>query len=137
MVLLITTTLDINKEILPLIYSYAISESKQAWLDFLLSFRECFIDNIEDISDKVRQELEHLTIISDRGKGLVPAVAEVLLKAYHYHCTQYLAENVGRDHGKKIEKLFREVCLIGKKPKFNIILDQIESILAPARIYID
>jgi hypothetical protein len=35
MVLLIATTLGANEEILPIMYGYAMSESKQTWTDFL------------------------------------------------------------------------------------------------------
>jgi hypothetical protein len=136
LVLLILTTLDANEEILPLMWGFARSESKESWLDFLHGFREYFLDNL-DTTEKERADFEHLTIISDRAKGLVLAIAEVLPKAFHYHCTQHLAENVGNEFGKKIERTFRAACLAETRAKFKDFLDQIESLSAPARRYLD
>lgn len=136
LVLLVLTTLDANEEILPLMWGFARNESKEPWLDFLHSFREYFRDNL-DSTEKEHDDFEHLTIISDRAKGLVLAVAEVFLKAIHYHCTQHLAENVGNEFGRKIEKIFRAACLVESKAKFRAFFDQIESLSVPARHYLD
>jgi hypothetical protein len=135
LVLLIVTTLDANENTLPLMWGFAHSESKESWTNFLYGFREYFLDSITD-SEK-RDYFERLSIVSDRGKGLVPAVAEVLPKAFHYHCTQHLAANIGTEFGKKIEKIFRAGCLVDGMGKFRVCLDQIESLSAPARHYID
>lgn len=136
LVLLILTTLDANEEILLLMWGFARNESKESWLSFLQGFRQYFLDNL-DTTEKERDNFEHLTIVSDRAKGLVPAVGEVLPKAFHYHCTQHLAENVGNEFGKKVEKIFRATCLVETKAKFKASLDQIESLSAPARYYLD
>ena len=40
-------------------------------------------------------------IVSDRAKGLVPAVAGVLPEAFHYHCTQHLVENFEKNWEEK------------------------------------
>lgn len=136
LVLLVLTTLDANEEILPLIWGFARNESKESWLDFLHGFREYFLDNL-DTTEKERDDFEHLTIVSDRVKGLVLAIAEVLPKAFHYHCTQHLAENVGNEFRKRIERIFRAACLVETKAKFKAFLNQIESLSAPTRHYLD
>lgn len=136
LVLLAVTTLDSNEEILPLMWGFARSESKESWLDFLRGFREYFLDSL-DTTEKERNDFEYLTIVSDRAKGLVPAVSEAFPKAFHYHCTQHLAENVGNEFGRKVEKVFRAACLVNTKAKFKACLDQVESLSAPARRYLE
>jgi len=136
LILLIATTLDANEEILPLMWGFTRNESKESWLEFLYNFRAFFLGQVEP-SEEERQGFETLTIISDRGKGLAPATAEVFPQAFHYHCTQHLAENVGGEHGKKIEKLFRDAAQVETNGQFESILDKIESLSASARHYID
>ena len=135
LVLLIVTTLDANENTLPLMWGVAKEESLKSWTNFLYGFREFFMDGIAD--DEKRDFYEHLTVISDRGKGLVPAVTEVLPEAFHYHCVQHLAANVGTEFGKKAERLFRAACLVDSESKFRRQLDQIEAISPAARHYID
>ena len=121
LVLLILTTLDANEEILPLMWGFARNESKESWLDFLHSFREYFLDNL-DATEKKREDFGHLTIVSDRARGLVPAVAEVLPEAFLYHCTQHLAENVRNELGRRIERAFRAACQMETKAKFRALI---------------
>jgi hypothetical protein len=135
LVLLIISTFDANENILPLMFGFYENESKDSWREFLYGFREYFIDNIGD--DDARDYFQHLTIISDRAKGLMPAVGEVFPKAFHYYCTQHLAENVGNEFGKKVEKLFRAASLVERQHHFRELLDKIESLSTPARCYID
>ena len=136
LVLLVATTLDSNEEILPLMWGLAKSESSDSWLEFLRAFREYFLKN-PVTSEQDREAFEYLTIISDRAKGLIPAVAQVFPKAFHYHCTQHLAENVGNEHGRKIEKIFRAGCQVESKTEFRTCLDQVESLSATARQYLN
>lgn len=105
LVLLVITTLDSNEEILPLMWGFARSESKESWLNFLRGFREYFLDSL-DTTEKERSDFEYLTIVSDWAKGLVPAVSEIFPKAFYYYCTQYLTENVGNEFRKKVERIF-------------------------------
>lgn len=136
LVLLLITTLDANENSLPLMWGYFKTESTESWLHFLSGFRRHFIESI--IGDpQAREDFEHLTIVSDRGKGLVPAVAQLLPKAFHYHCTQHLAANVGNEFGKKIEKIFRAACQVDSQRKFKQHLDEIEAINATARFYVN
>jgi hypothetical protein len=136
LVLLILTTLDANEEILPLMWGFARNESKEPWLDFLHGFREYFLGNL-NTAEKERDDFEHLIIVSDRAKGLVPAIADVFPKAFHYHCTQHLAENDGNEFGRKIERIFRAAYLVETKAKLKACFDQIEALSAPARHYLD
>lgn len=83
---------------------FARSKSKEPWLDFLRGFRGYFLNNLKT-SEKERNEVEYLTVISDQAKGLVLAILEVFPKAFYYYCTQYLGENVGHKFGRKAEKI--------------------------------
>ena len=135
LILLILTTLDSNENVLPLIWGYAKSESLDSWIHFLTGFKEHFLDTITD--DVRRESFQHLICVSDRGKGLVPAVTQVLPKAHHYHCTQHLAANVGNEFGKEIEKLFRAACQVESPRQFKVHLDKIEGLSAQACQYVD
>jgi hypothetical protein len=135
LILLIITTLDANENTLPLMWGFATSESTESWTNFLKYFRQFFIDSVPDIEE--RESYEYLTIVSDRAKGLVPAVSEVLPKAFQYHCTQHLSANVGTEFGKNCEKLFRAACLVESRAQFKDYLDQIQSCSVPAREYVD
>ncbi|KAL5400301.1 hypothetical protein PMIN04_013212, partial [Paraphaeosphaeria minitans] len=64
-------------------------------------------------------------------------IVEVFPQAFHYHCTQHLAENVRNEFGKKIERIFRAACQVETKARFKACFDQIESLSAPARHYLD
>lgn len=135
LVLLIVTTLDANENTLPLMWGFAKNETIESWTQFLSYFREFFLDSIPE--EEKRASFEYLTVISDRGKGLAPAVTSILPKAFHYHCTQHLAANVGNAFGKNVEKLFRAACLVDSSASFRTRLDQIEATSASARHYVD
>lgn len=66
-------------------WGFARSKSKELWRDFLYSFREYFLDNLDTI-DKERDDFEYLAIVSDRAKGLVLAIVEVFPKSFYYYC---------------------------------------------------
>ncbi|PSN59271.1 hypothetical protein BS50DRAFT_641103 [Corynespora cassiicola Philippines] len=80
------------------------SKCIESWLDFLGGFRKRVLKNF-DTTEREREDFDHLTIVSDRAKGLIPAVVKVLPKAFHYHYTQHLAENVKQEFGRKVEKI--------------------------------
>src|SRR5579871_4917125 len=80
-----------------------------------------------------------LSIISDRQKGLLPAIEELSIVDWtikHYYCTQHLASNVKEKFGTAIEKLFRRACQVSTRQEFNKILQDIRQIKQSAFDYI-
>lgn len=131
-VILVATTLDPDEQILILAWAVVPSESEYWWETFLTNFFRVYSYECEDRS--------HLSVISDRAKGIVPALAKTTpryLELWHYYCTQHLAENVSKHYGKEIEKLFRAACQVPTTRQFQDYLHQIEAINTDARRYID
>lgn len=78
-------------------------------------------------------------IISDRGKGLDPAIAKFFPEpyAFHYYCTQHLAENVKERFSTEIESLFRQLMQVPTISEHASIISKIFEISAAAVTYID
>jgi hypothetical protein len=131
-VILVATTLDPDEQILMLAWAVVPSESEFWWETFLTNFFKVYPYRCEETC--------HLSVISDRAKGLVPALEKATpryLELWHYYCTQHLAENVSKHYGKRVEKLFRAACQVPTTRQFQDYLHQIEAINADARQYID
>lgn len=84
MILLAITALDGNNKTLPLAWALVPSETKEDWMYFLNAIRQFFPGLLNDTT----------VIMSDRGKGLVPALDQIFPTAAHAFCCQHLAENV-------------------------------------------
>jgi hypothetical protein len=131
-VILVATTLDPDEQILILAWAVVPSESEFWWETFLTNFFKVYPYECEERS--------HLSVISDRAKGILPALEKTTpqyLELWHYYCTQHLAQNVSKHCGKEVEKLFRAACQVPTTPQFQDYLQQIEGIKPSARQYID
>jgi transposase-like protein len=84
MTLLLACTLDSNNEILPLAWAVVPIEDKENWIWFLKNLKESFL-NID---------CEGMVVMSDRDKGLLKALQEVLPKSHHSNCSQHIADNI-------------------------------------------
>ncbi|KAI3904164.1 hypothetical protein MKW98_019283, partial [Papaver atlanticum] len=78
-VLLTAVALDANEQSYPLAFAIVDVESKDSWEWFLCRVHN-LIGNIDD-----------LTVISDRGTHVCPAVENVFRNANHVHCVFHLA----------------------------------------------
>ncbi len=110
-------TLDPDEEIFLLAQAIVTSESRDIWRWFLEIFFQAF------------KRTGNLSIISDRQKGLQPAVDDITpedLDIWHYFCTQHLRQNVKRQFRKEITKLFMKAALVKTITEFNITLDLIQ-----------
>ncbi|KAJ0781446.1 putative transcription factor interactor and regulator CCHC(Zn) family [Helianthus annuus] len=81
--LLTAVAMDPNNGIYPLAYAIAEAESKDSWTWFL---------------DLLRDDLElpvnaNFTFISDRQKGIIPAIAAVFPSAEHRYCVRHIHQN--------------------------------------------
>ncbi|GJT87633.1 heat stress transcription factor B-4-like protein [Tanacetum coccineum] len=81
---LVAVGLDSNNGIYPLAYSLVEAESKSS----LCWFLQCFGDDID------LHPNSNFTFISDRQKGIIPAIKIVYPSAEHRHCLRHIHENM-------------------------------------------
>src|SRR5579871_4026962 len=99
-------SLDGESQIIPLAFGIFPVENKENWKTFLSFVLTAGYDN--DVEHPGEPFLEDgpfpLSIISDRQKGLLPAIEELSIVDWtikHYYCTQHLATAVHLDHRAK------------------------------------
>ncbi|KAL4579102.1 hypothetical protein LXL04_015237 [Taraxacum kok-saghyz] len=76
--------MDSNNGIYPLAYAIVEAENKSSWKWFL----DCLGDDLEMGSNS------NFTFVTDRQKGLVPALAEMFPQAEHRYCLRHIHENM-------------------------------------------
>ncbi|GJU65958.1 mutator type transposase [Tanacetum coccineum] len=75
---------DPNNGIYPLAYAVVESETKQSWLWFL----DCLGDDLELFRNS------NFTFVTDKQKGVIPALAEIFLVAEHIYCLKHIYDNL-------------------------------------------
>ncbi|GJW25678.1 mutator type transposase [Tanacetum coccineum] len=75
---------DLNNGIYPLAYAIVESENKDLWKWFL----ECVGDDLDLFRNS------NFTFISDRQKGIIPAIAESFPSAEHRFCLKHIYDNM-------------------------------------------
>ncbi|XP_076919177.1 uncharacterized protein LOC143579886 [Bidens hawaiensis] len=76
--------MDGNNGIYPLAYSLVEAETTASWTWFL----ECLRDDLDLYSNS------NFTFISDRQKGIIPALQKVFPSAEHMYCLRHIHENM-------------------------------------------
>ncbi|XP_022003004.1 uncharacterized protein LOC110900421 [Helianthus annuus] len=76
--------LDPNNGIYPLAYGIVEAENKDSWI----WFPQCIKDNL-DLPDNA-----NFTFISDRQKGIIPAITQVFPAAEHRFCARHIWQNM-------------------------------------------
>lgn len=120
--------MDGNNQILPLAWGMVSSESTDNWTFFLSHLRRTFpsIDNAR------------VTAISDRSKGLEPALEAELSHAIHGYCCYHLCENLMKFHpGGQVRDLFWKAARAQNKTQFNEYLEAIRKLHAKAAEYLE
>nr|GFA82978.1 transposase, mutator type [Tanacetum cinerariifolium] len=84
MQILTAVGVDPNYGIYPLAYAIVESENKQAWLWFL----DCLGDDLELFKNS------NFTFVTDRQKGLIPALEETFPVAEHRYCLKHIYDNM-------------------------------------------
>lgn len=115
--LLLAVARDGEDEVLPLAWAIAPSESEESWRFFLKHFEAAF------------REVDHETalVVSDRAKGLEPAIRAELPRVCHTYCAQHLAENImttfhPRD---KVRNLYWLAVEVPSKKRFDTCLKRV------------
>jgi len=129
-ILLLASTTDADENTLVLAWAIVPTESKE-WWQWFLSFLS------DDLYPTQSQSPRKLAIISDRGKGLCPAIEEYFPGAWHYWCTQHLAENVDALYLKEVTILFREAMQTTRKSTHTQLIEKIRTIQPAAVDYIN
>ncbi|KAL4582907.1 hypothetical protein LXL04_007468 [Taraxacum kok-saghyz] len=92
--ILTAVSVDSNNVIYPLAYAFVESENMQSWKWFL----DCLGDDLDLYTNS------NFTFISDRQKGLLPAVAQMFPNAEHRFCIRHIHENMKREWRSKEHK---------------------------------
>lgn len=102
--------LDGNNGIYPLAYAIVEAETKSSWTWFL----ECLGDDL-DMGNNT-----NFTFISDRQKGLVPALAKVFPSAEHRFCVRHILDNMKLYwKGKPLKEHLWKCARAETIPEFN------------------
>ena len=104
LILLVAVRVDGNGSIMPLAWAVVWSETKANWIRFLQDLRDAL--NIGE----PEQHIDNAVFLSDRQKGLIPAVIHVLPGAEHYYCVHHLYTNVQQEYGKVAGLLFKKLA---------------------------
>ena len=115
--LLLAVARDGEDEILPLAWAIVPSESEDNWRFFLKHFKAAF----REVDD------ETVLAVSDRAKGLEPAMRAELPRVCHTYCAQHLAENIMTTFhpGDEVRKLYWLAVKAPSKKRFDTCLERI------------
>lgn len=100
-VFLVATTKDFNNHVTPFALALVSMENYENWQWFM----NCV---------KSATGLEKFTIVSDRQKGLLSAVAEVFPLSGHRYCLRHIMDNINRKGGKLSIDERRIICQLAR-----------------------
>ncbi|XP_021999683.2 uncharacterized protein LOC110897130 [Helianthus annuus] len=98
--------IDSNNGIYPVAYALVEAETLSSWTWFL----ECLGDDIRLCSQS------NFTFISDRQKGLIPALTKVFPTAEHRYCLRHIHENMTNWRGQLFKDMLWK-CAISTTPQ--------------------
>ncbi|XP_023755303.2 protein FAR1-RELATED SEQUENCE 5-like [Lactuca sativa] len=108
--------LDSNNGIYPLAYAIVETENMSSWKWFL----ECLGDDLELYSNS------NFTFMSDRQKGLLPAIAQLYPQAEHRFCLRHIYENMRKKWKTKEYKDHLWQCAIATTiPEFEHYMNEL------------
>ena len=117
-----------DNQILPLAWGFVSTESGDNWSFFLSHFHRTF-PSIDDAK---------ITAISDRSKGLEPALTAEFSNAIHAYCCKHLCDNLMKLHpGGKVRNLFWKAAKARSKVQFTEYLEAIRKLHQTAAEYLD
>jgi hypothetical protein len=127
MQLLIAVGIDANDRTLPLAWALVPIENREWWNWFCRNLSEAF-DEVEE---------EGFVFISDREKGLIPAVEEHFPRAVHAHCCNYIADNIATSYGNKCKPLFWKCARAKTEEAFRVALRALSTHSSEAGHYVN
>ncbi|GKC90295.1 mutator type transposase [Tanacetum coccineum] len=108
---------DPNNGIYPLAYAIVESENKDSW--------KWFLDCIGDDLDLFRNLI--FTFISDRQKGVIPAIAETFPSAEHRFCLKHIYKNMQLSwRGQMYKEMLWRCAIAITVQRFNKHMDKLK-----------
>ncbi|XP_076918968.1 uncharacterized protein LOC143579596 [Bidens hawaiensis] len=122
--ILISVSIDGNRCIYPVAFALVEAETLNSWTWFL----ECLIDTLELPTDA------NFTFISDRQKGLIPALEKVFPRAEHQFCVRHILKNMRKQwHGDVFKNMFLKAVGATSIPYYLKAMEEIKE--ADATLY--
>ncbi|KAJ9548062.1 hypothetical protein OSB04_020605 [Centaurea solstitialis] len=107
---------DPNHGIYPLAYAIVEAETTNSWTWFL----ECLGDDLELVSNS------NFTFISDRQKGIIPAIAKVFPAAEHRFCVRHIQQNMKQSwKGKVYNDMLWRCASATTIPQFHAEMEEL------------
>ncbi|KAL0246154.1 hypothetical protein GEMRC1_007368 [Eukaryota sp. GEM-RC1] len=125
-VVLIATALDGNQHTFPLAYAVVENETIDSWSWFLTQLASVL--HLEDC--------EAVTIISDRQKGLLSALRNVLPYCHHAYCVWHLAENATGKGSKHAKPFIYQLARSTTIEEYNCLFEELNQVSPSAADYI-
>ncbi|XP_074313914.1 uncharacterized protein LOC141649112 [Silene latifolia] len=115
-VLLSAIAVDGNNEIFPVAVGVVEAENKESWSQFFYHLKQV-------LSESGREDW---TIISDRQKGIEPALDQIWPSSYRRFCARHLCKNFKKDYsGILMHKLFWKIVNAHSEFVFKKALDSL------------
>ncbi|GJX12766.1 mutator type transposase, partial [Tanacetum coccineum] len=117
MQILTAVGVDLNNGIYPLAYTVVESKTKQSWLWFL----DCLGDDLELYRNS------NFTFVTDRQKGIIPALAETFPAAEHRYCLKHIYDNMKLQwRGKLFKELLWRCATATTVSYFNRVMEEVK-----------
>ncbi|GKB48864.1 mutator type transposase [Tanacetum coccineum] len=108
---------DLNNGIYPLAYAIVESENKDSWKWFL----DCIGDDLDLFKNLI------FTFISDRKKGVIPAIAETFPSAKHRFCLKHIYKNMQLSwRGQMYKEMLWRCAIAITVQRFNKHMDKLK-----------
>ena len=109
--------IDGNNNFYPFAYAVMVAENYETWKWFI----EYIIEDVEIVND------HGWTIISDKQKGLIKAIEELILNAENRFCWQHLHANFANagHRGQGLGELLWECAKVTNVRKFNETMEEL------------
>jgi hypothetical protein len=127
MQLLIAVGIDANNNGMPIAWALVPIENKYWWTWFLEHLQESCPGTLR----------KDYIFISDREKGLSPAIAKVYPSAFYAYCCQHIADNIQTQFGIRCRSPFWACARAKTKIVFDKALAELYKINKKAGKYID
>ncbi|KAI3809479.1 hypothetical protein L1987_25455 [Smallanthus sonchifolius] len=119
--------IDPNNGIYPLSYAIVEAENLSSWTWFL----NCLGDDLELDANS------NFTFISDRQKGIIPALAKVFPCAEHRYCLRHIHENMKHHfRGKAYKDMLWKLATSTTVSDFEILMDELKRFNSEAQLWL-
>ncbi|GBG70876.1 hypothetical protein CBR_g8176 [Chara braunii] len=113
------TARDANGQCLPVVYAVVDAENQKNWKWFLVLLKR--------VCDAAHVPHGIITIMSDRDKGLIPAVSEEFGDERHVYCVRHVSDNLLKNLrvNREQAKMLLEVAQSTSEPVFDYFMQRV------------